>query len=273
MDMSKVTKFFGKVGEFASENSPAILTGLNVLGIVATAVCAYRSGIIASDILEERREKIDRIDPEKEDIRQARKEINIETTKKMIPVMAPTVIMGCATGACAIGANTISSKRIAMLSAAYSLSETAVKELNDKMSDMLGAKKARSIKDSILQDKIDKNPPSKDGSPIIMTGDGNVLCYDSYSGRYFHSNAQKIQQAANTLMHDLQTENYVCLNDFYDLINIPKIPMGDALGWNVDHVKRGEDLISISPLLSEDQNPCICVDYDAELRGDFRRLH
>lgn len=69
------------------------------------------------------------------------------------------------------------------------------------------------------------------------------------------------------------TDMYVSLNDFYELIGIPEIPMGNDLGWNVDDCIRGQVPITLTALLTEEQTPCLCVEYDAKLRADYRNLH
>lgn len=270
MKTNKITEFLTKAEGFTKKNSPAILSGLAIVGVFTTAVSAYKAGPIAKKIQKQKEEDMKIVDPND---KAGKRAVAIEYVKEMTPVMLPTVISSAATVSCIVGSHTISNKRIAVLSAAYSLSESAVKDLNNKMNEMLGEKKARSIKDAIVKDKLQKDPPPEDNAQIIISGDGNVLCRDEYTKRYFYSNPEKIQQAINELSRDCQTDMYVSLNDFYELIHIEQVPMGNDLGWNIDDTIKGQLPISISAGLTDDKRPCLCIDYDISIRSDFRNLH
>lgn len=270
MNTTKITEFVDKTMELTKKNSPALLTGSAVVGLLATTVSAFKMSPKAHELIREYQLAVKKIEP---DNKVLKRDITITAVKDLAPVVAPTVIMGTATAACIIGSNSISSRRIAALSTAYAISESAVKNLNDKMTETLGEKKTQAIKDAIVKDKMDKNPPPADSNQIIMTGDGDVLCMDVYSGRYFHSNAQKIGQAINELSYQIQNDMYVCLNEFYEKLNISEIPMGYDLGWNLDDTVKGQLPITITAALTPNQQPCLCVDYSAGLRSDFRHLH
>lgn len=277
MNSNKVLDLLGKAEIFTKRNSPAILSGLAIVGVISTAWSAYKAGPRASKILEDYRRDMNDCHP---DDKEAKRAVVGETVKKMIPVMAPPVVMGGMTISCIVGSNSVSSRRIAALSAAYSLSESTVKNLNNKMEEMLGEKKARAIKDSIMKDKL-KQDSEKDKKILsdpnfVIPGDGTVLCKDLHSGRLFHSTADKIQQAINKCSYDIVSEMYISLNDFYDAIGSPeleRIPLGEDLGWNVDDLSNGRLPIILTALLTDDMRPCLCIDYDIGMRDDYRNLH
>lgn len=278
MKGNKVMEFLEKAEIFTKKNSPVILTGLAVVGVISTAYSAFKAGPRADKILEEYRKDMRDCHPND---KEAKRAVVGETVKKMVPVVAPPVIMGGTTIACVIGSHSISSRRIAVLSAAYSLSESTVKNLNNKMEEMLGEKKTRAIKDSIMKDKFQASEKEQDQK---LLGDGNVyvpdngyvLCKDLYSGRMFYSTAEKIKQAIVKCSYDVQQDMWVSLNEFYDEVNSPQlehIPMGDDLGWNLDDTCRGQLPIALTALLTDDGKPCLCIDYDIGIRDDFRNLH
>lgn len=277
MKPNKVTELLEKMEGFTKKNSPAILSGLAIVGVFTTAVSAYKAGPLAKEIQRKKNQDMKDVDPKD---KAAKRTVALEYVKEMTPVMLPTVISSAATVSCIVGSHTISNKRIAVLSAAYSLSETAVKDLNNKMNEMLGEKKTRSIKDAIVKDKLDKDG-EKDReylaeNTFIMPGNDTVLCKDLYSGRLFYSNAEKIRQAIAKCSYEIVSCNYISLNDFYEEIDskqLPAIPMGDDLGWNIDDCPSGKLPIYISAQLTEDGKPCLCVDYDINVRSDFRNLH
>ena len=266
MNVKKAMNEFMKASK---KKSPAILTGMAVVGVVATAYSAYKAGLVASEILEKHRKKMEQIAA---DDKRSKWEVRKETALALTPVVLPTLIMGGATIGCTVGAQSISSKRIAALSAAYSVSEAVYNNLNGKMTEILGTKKAREIKDSIAKDHLLE--VEKSGGNLIVSGSGNVKCLDEYSGRMFWSNAIKIDKAVNQLSNDVRCNRYVSLNDFYDLIDLPRIKMGDVLGWNEeDTMGDGRIPITFSAILSEEGDPVLCIEYDIHLRRDFRELH
>ena len=257
-----------KVTDFAKQNEPAILTGMRVAGLFMTALMAYKASPRAHEIIERHQTNVQNGADKKEETKQLVKEV--------VPVVLPTVGMAVATSAAIIGAHTVNSKRIAVLSAAYSMSESALKDYQEKMLEVLDEKKVSKIKESISQDKIDKkniDTTNLNSQDVIITGDGDVLCMDNYSGRLFRSNAQKIGQAVNELSADLQTDMYVSLNDFYDKLGLASVPMGDDFGWNIDDLVRGQLDISVTACLTKDKQPCLMILYDVSPREDFRRLH
>lgn len=277
MKSNKVMDLLGKAEVFTKKNSPAILMGLAIVGVISTAYAAYKAGPRAEKILETYRKDMKDCHPKD---KEAKRAVVGETVKKLIPVVAPPIIMGGTTITCMIGSHSIFSRRIAALSAAYSLSETAVKNLNGKMEEMLGEKKARAVKDAIMKDKLhadtEKDRKVLSDTNYVFPNDGTVLCKDLYTGRLFHSNAEKIKQAIVKCSYDVISDMYVSLNDFYDAIDCPeleKIPAGDDIGWNVDDTMNGKLPITLSALLTADNKPCLCVDYDFGVRPDYRNLH
>lgn len=277
MKSNKVTEFLEKAEIFTKKNSPVILTGLAIVGVISTAYAAYKAGPRADKILEAYRKDMRDCHPND---KEAKRAVVGETVKKMVPVVAPPIIMGGVTIACIVGSHSVSSRRIAALSAAYSLSETTVKNLNSKMEEMLGEKKARAIKDSIMKDKLkadsEKDKKILSDGQLVIPSDGTVLCKDLYSGRLFYSNAEKIKQAIAKCSYDIISDMYISLNNFYEAIDspqLPRIPMGEDLGWNIDDTINGKLPITLSALLTEDNKPCLCIDYDISVRDDFRNLH
>lgn len=253
-----------KIAEFSEKNAPSLLTGAGVAGIFVTAYMAYKAGPKASEIIARHKVNVEHGANKKSETKMM--------VKELAPVILPPIGMAIASSAAVISANTMSSKRIAIVSAAYNMSESALKDYQNKVVELVDEKKVQKIKEGIAKDKLEKNP-IQPTTEVLMTGDGDVLCMDCYSGRYFRSNAQKIGQAVNELSADLQTDMYVSLNDFYSKLNIPAIPMGDDFGWNIDDMVRGQLTIDVSAHLTPDKQPCLVVNYDIYPRSDFRKLH
>lgn len=154
---------------------------------------------------------------------------------------------------------------VELLATAYSLSEAAFAEYREKAAETVGEKKEAEIRDKVAKAQIERDPVS--GHEVIMTGKGDTLCYDVVSGRYFKSSIEKIRRAENVLNRKLMDEMYVSLNEFYYELGLKCTGMGNELGWNVD-----DGLIDLhfSTQLSEDETPCLVVDYHIAPRYDYR---
>lgn len=264
----KLFNWLVKAESYTKEKSPAILAGLAIAGVIATGYAAYKAGSRADKILAAKKQDMKDCAP---DDKAAKRTVMKETVKEMVPVVAPPIIMGATTIGCIVGSHKISARRLAVVSAAYSLSESAVKDLGGKMEEMLGEKKARAVRDAIMKDKLDKDdlPPMESRPAVIIPG-AHVLCRDKYTKQYFHSNAEKINRAINQLNVDILTRDFVSLNDLFDEIDSPELencPLGDDIGWHIKDLGGNNKLpIRLTALLTANQEPCLYLDYDVSVK-------
>lgn len=228
------------------KHSPEILTGIGITGLVTTTVLAVRATPKALKLIEEVKKT------EKKDSLTA-----LETVKTTWKCYVPAAAIGVTSVACLIGASSVNARRNAALATAYKLSETAFHEYKNKVVETLGEKKERHIHDEIDKDHMEKNPVNK--SSVIVTEKGNTLCYDRTFGQYFKSDIEKIKKAVNELNRQLLIHDYVSLNDFYDELGIPHIPIGDDMGWRVD---RGLIEVDFGSQLASDDTPCVVMRYE-----------
>lgn len=262
MKLPKPMELLDAVRIFEHEHRATILTGLGVAGLWTTAWMAYKAGPRARDILKEKRKDIQ---DTRVDDTETKRTIYWETVKEMAPILAPPILLGGVSTACIIGSHTVSNHRIAALSAAYTITDNALREYKGKVTDLLGEKKAQQIRENISRDHVQKNPPPPD-EQIIFTGDGDVLCLDEYSGRYFRSNAEKIGRVILKLSNEIQSEMWISLNDFYAEIGLPPVKMGEELGWSVERTNKGIIPIHYTATMTKNKIPCLAVQFDTELR-------
>lgn len=246
-----------KLKEGIVKESPNILAVFSVSGVISTSILTGRAAIIANDMIGEeayrRQCRVEELEP-------------LEIVKLVWPLFIPSLISGGLTITAILSMNSIHAKRNAALAGLYSVTTEALKEYQEKVIETIGAKKEGLIHDKIAQDRINKNPIGQDG--VIFAG-GDTLVYDALSGRYFKSDMEKIRRAVNDFNYDLLNEMWKPLNDFYDLIGLPPIDMGQQQGWNVD---GGQLQIRFSAKLIEDEasqyhgEPCIVLSYYGEPR-------
>lgn len=231
------------------KHSPEILVGLGISGMIATTVLAVRATPKALHILDEKA---------REEQRPVEEFTNVEKVKACWKCYIPAAITGVTSAACIIGANSVNTRRNAALAAAYTLSDTALREYQEKVVETIGEKKERVVREKIAEDKIKNNPVSNNG--ICVTRGGDMRCYDLLSGRYFKSDIEKIKKAVNELNHTMLTDmgGYVSLNDFYDELDLSHTDIGDTMGWCVP---KGLIEVEFSAHLGDDGEPCLAMSH------------
>lgn len=236
------------------KHSPEILTGIGIAGMVITTVMAVRATPKALILIEDKKDEL-----ETDDL------TPVETIKAAWTCYIPSAIIGGVSVFCLIGASSANLRRNAALATAYTLSESALKEYQEKVVEAIGEKKERDIRDSIAKDKIEQNPVVQ--KEIIITEKGDTLCCDTLSKRYFKSSRDKIDKVVNELNRRMRDDMFISLNEFYYEIGLEDTKLGDVLGWNID---RGYIDIDYSSQLVNGETPCLVLDYRIVPEYDYQ---
>lgn len=226
------------------KHSPEILTGIGIVGMIATTVAAVRATPKALELIDEREVQ--------EKKRLNAKEV-VQTTWKCY---IPAAVTGVASTACLIGASSVNLRRNAALATAYTISEAALREYKEKAVEVVGEKKEQAIRDAVAKDQLMKHPLGE--REVIITGNGDVLCFDPLSGRYFKSDRDRLNKAANELNRRMRDEIRISLNEFYEEVGLSPAEVGEHLGWDID-AGRGYIELDFSTQLAEDGTPCLVV--------------
>ena len=249
------------------EKSPEILLGVAIFGSVSAVGMAIKVTPEAESLIKEELEKI--AEEQEIDI----SEINLKWTDYVRicwKVYLLTGIMLSTSIVAMILSNYIRAKRAGALATAFAITQETLRTYQDKVIEEVGKKKEEKIRDSIAKDKLSLH--DKDNSTIILTGNGNYLFFDSFSGRYFRSNIDEVKRAQNELNAMINKDIYASVNDFYDLLNLKHISAGDSLGWSGGLVD-----INFSTQISDkehNEEPCIVIDFhDFEPFEEYKSLH
>lgn len=244
MKLAQIKQAVKYVGYVLDKNSPVILTGLAVAAGVTAVVMASRTTIKATRI-------IDAMNAEKADDQP--KMTAWEIVKEVGPSYIPVGLTMVTSATCMIASTAILSKRNAALVSMCALAANELKEHEDKVRELFGAKKAQEVRAGIEQDRINKEP---DNGKIICTGGDDTLCKDHLSGQYFRSSVEKIHAAINTANEDMLNTGYVSLNDVYYLMGIEQSQIGDEQGW---HVENGLIHVNYDSVLSKNNEPVLVI--------------
>lgn len=200
-------------GVFLKRNAPTILTSIGGIGVVATSILAVKATPKAMRLIEK-----------------AEKEKGDELTKLEIAVNAgpayiPAAITGLTTIACIFGANALNKRQQAALMSAYALIDSSYKEYKNKVKELYGEEADQKVRADVAKDKF------KDDEPY-HEDDGKQLFYDEYSNRYFRATNEEVLKAEYEINRILAEDCYATLNEYYDLLNIPKVDYGEYIGWS-----------------------------------------
>jgi hypothetical protein len=247
-----------QIGTFLSKHSTTILTAGACGGVLTTAVLTGKGSIEADRI-------ITGAELENEDVGSELTDLTWRDKIKLTwQCYIPAVISGALTIGAIIGSNRISAQKTAAIAALYGISEKALKEYKEKAAEILGEKKATAIQDEIVKDHVAAIP--FDDRYIIDTGNGKTLCVDYFNGRPFYSDMEAIRKAVNDFNKQLLYEDSLSLNEFYYLMGLPPIPLGDKCGW---HIETGMMEVSFTATLTQHGEPCMVVKYEVDPLVNF----
>lgn len=198
---------------FMNRNGATILTYVAGVGVVATAVMAAKATPKALELLEKAKEE------------KGEKLTKVEVIKTAAPAYALTVVMGVSTIACVFGANVLNKRQQAALMSAYAMLDASYKDYRKKVKELYGEDADGKVKEEIAKDKYEETEVPKT--------DGKTLFYDSFSERFFESTLAKVKEAEYEINHILACNGGAFLNEFYDLLDIPRVDYGDELGWSI----------------------------------------
>ncbi|HOU67154.1 MAG TPA: DUF6353 family protein [Paludibacteraceae bacterium] len=256
--MSALTDVLKTAGAAINKNSPAILTAIASAGVVATAVLAAKATPKAFDAIQDEFDR--RVEDTEGDLRMTR----VDYVKIGWKYYIPSVVMGGVTIACIIGVNTIHTRRGAALASVYAITEKALDEYQNKVVEVIGEKKERSIRDDIAQDRLNADPLENKEIHLLNSG-GEQLFYDALSGRYFMSTMQIVEKAVNDVNAELIRSSYISLNDLYDAWGLESTVLGAELGWITDNLIE----LQFSTKLASTGVPCVVINYRAEPTVDY----
>lgn len=200
-----------KTEVFLRKHSSTILTFVGAAGVVATSVLAVKATPKALTLLEEaKKEKGDNLTP-------------VETVKAAWKPYIPAVATGASTIACIFGANYLNTKSQASLMSAYALLDNSYKEYREKAKELYEEKADTNIKNAVVNSKFDSD---------MELDEEKELFFDFQSMRFFESTFEDVLRAERVFNGNFMMSGFACLNEYYDILGIPRVDYGYQLGWS-----------------------------------------
>lgn len=253
MNLAEIIK---RAEKFTVDNSPVILTAIGVTGSLTTAYLTGKATFKAAELIQETKGRDEDLWMPADD-----------KAKLIWKLYIPAASTAAITVIAIVGANRIGTRRAAAVAAAYTISEKAFVEYKEKVVEKLGEKKEQSVRDEIQQDRVKRRPV--DENTVIVTGGGEVLCFDHFTGRYFKSDMESLKKAQNDLNYRILHHSYASLSDFYERIGLPATSFSEEVGWSSDQQLE----LLFSTCLSQDGRPCIAIDFDVSPIRGYHRCH
>ena len=220
-----------------SANSPALLTGLAVGGVILTAVLAAKAtpkAIAAIDAEEEERhiKAAKRAKKEEEVLNEDYDEVYEReyepiTKKDIVRIgfkyFIPPILSAGLTIACIVGAQHINTVRQAAMAASYELLRNSYDSYRSHVRDAVDKKKYEEIEHNIhtdaVNDILDRHPITDEEFEKLDVSAGAALFCDSVTGRRFVSTYEKVYRAVDDLNNRLSCdegggEDWIGINEF-----------------------------------------------------------
>lgn len=169
----------------------------------------------------------------------SRKQKIQSTWKSYIPVVINVATSSGAIIAGAIGLN----NSIVATSTLVGVTQNALASYKSAVSDSVSSE----VKDAI-QEKANRKAMESDNStpsPKDICQLDEMMCYDSYSGRYFYSNIVSLERAINYVNRDIMNYDYCSLNEFYSYLDKDGSDFGNIVGWTTKEYERSGDGLDI----------------------------
>lgn len=243
-----IARGVARTGLMASKNSPQILFGVGVVGMVGSTVLACRATLKLDEVLEETKTDLHRVksytNPEKYSDRDRKKDITTTYTKgvfKVAKLYAPAILLGGASIFCLTKSHTILSARNAALTAAYAAIDEAFKKYRGRVVEKYGVEED-------LRLRFDSEPVeilSEKGNithSTRVTGDPGMYArfFDQLSTEWSRDpeyNLVYLKHQQSYFNHMLRARGHVFLNEVYDALGIERSKEGNVVGW----VMNGSD--------------------------------
>lgn len=221
-------------GKSIAKNSPAIFTGLGIVGLGATAYFAYKS-----------RDGVEEIVDGVEAAREEGHEVDRwEVTKDLVGVMALPITTGVLSGACIVTAHRIQSKRIGALSSALLAQQARNLYFEQKYKKEHGEEKYKKFITPTAEERSmvkDSKGKEKEVIKEVRTeADGTVGTWFDQSLEYAeddHTYNKRFIESVNEKMQTrLFQKGHLLLNEVRDELGFPRTPNGNLMGWSTAEV-------------------------------------
>ena len=254
--INKMTRLYNKTNIKIKKYSPELFLGLGVIGVVASTVIACKKTLKINDILNEKKDTIDKIHNCVDnselpyDENDAKKDLTIIYSKtgfKIAKLYALPISLGTLSILSIVQGHNILRKRNIAIAAAYTIVDKSFKDYRKNVVERFGENIDRELRYNLKYEQMevettDKKGKTKKEIKEIAIVDGNTVSeyarfFDEFSSCWEKDSEYNLmflrrqQDYANEL---LQSRGHVFLNEVYDMLGLKRSKAGQVVGWIYD---------------------------------------
>lgn len=272
-------KSFGKTELFLRKNSPEILLGVGVAGVVVGTILACKATLKVEGILDEAQEVLHKInqvkeapelDYSEEDAKKDTALLYIKTGVNLIKIYTPAIIVTTVSIGLILQSHNLLTKRNAALAAAYKLVDASFKEYRKRVQEEYGNEVDEKLRFGQREIEVSElNPKGKEKKVKKKVFDKNDLspyafCFAEETSTMYKRNYDmnlNVLRSVERFSNDrLRWRGHLFLNEVLDDLGMERTPAGAVVGWIYgpnEHNDNNDQIIIFgieSPVNEEMQN-------------------
>ena len=260
MDKTSITRAFGRTILFVKSNAPAILTGVGVTGLVATAVVASKETLrlepiigIAAGYKHNADESLESGIFDREAYVKEIATIYSHTAVDLVRLYAPAIAIGSVSIAAILASHRIHVHREAGLVAAYTAANEAYSRYRGEVRTELGEEKELEIfnrSQTEVKTVTEIDPETGEEVSVEKRVAAKYIAVFDRNSPYFRhddddANLTKVRIVQNFANDRLTINGHVFLNEIYDDLGLPRTKAGAVTGWIYDPNNLGDHQIQL----------------------------
>jgi hypothetical protein len=231
---------------YIKKDSPTLLFGAGVVGMVGATVLACRATLKLQDVLETSQNDLKTartLEHREYSENDRNKDIAIIYTRSVIKVgrlYGPALLLGAASIGALTKSHNILTERNLALTAAYAAVDRAFNEYRSRVVDKYGVDADRELRYSTEEVEVLDEKGRIETIPMVGPGSESMYArfFDQYSPNWSKDPEYNFlflrcqQNYANDL---LKARGHIFLNEVYDMLGIERSKAGAVVGWVISH--------------------------------------
>ena len=255
---NSVTRKVARAILVSQKNSPTLLFGAGVVGVIGTVVLASRATLKVeetmdnnSSLVEAAKELRARNDEDysEQDYQKDMVYIYVRNATAVLKLYAPAIGLGVLSIAALTGSHVILSKRNVALTAAYAAVEKAIKEYRERIVGEIGEDHERELwYGTETREIVEETETGPQTRTVVSAKPGAPSMYAKFFDEFSTSwrrdperNVIFLRSQQNYANDRLQARGHLMLNDVYDMLGIERTKAGCVVGWVLGHGDNNVD--------------------------------
>ena len=240
-----ISRGVARQGLMAQKNSPTLLFGAGVAGMITSTVLACRATLKVDEILQETQQELEKVNGAKLMHRayaeeHHRRDVTVIYTRSIVKIgrlYTPSVAVGVISVACLTKSHQILEERNLALAAAYAAVDKAFIEYRSRVVDKYGEDQDREFRYAIEEVELVDERGKVETVRRVNTDVAPSMYarfFDEYSGVWSKDPEYNLvflqcqQKYANDM---LRARGHLFLNEVYDTLGLSRTKAGSVVGW------------------------------------------